>query len=157
MRLKNWNVYLLYFLSILLCIASCTVEDQRKIVGVWERYDDRAAGTLVMVEQVNGHFEGKIIRVDGELAENGFVENDIKWRNILPKTDTYFTGEDLTKGIDKYGKVQSINYDDVYFEVIAEDILRVTYYANSSDDFGKNQKWKRIRDVQDSYVADSLP
>ncbi len=157
MQIKNWNIPLLCLLVLLLSLSSCTQEDKRKIIGMWERYDDRAAGTVVMVEKVNGYFEGKIIRASGELAENGFVENDVKWRNILPKTDTYFTGEDLTKGIDKDGNIKLTSYDDVYFEVIAEDILRVTYYADSSDDFGKNQKWKRIREIGEAYVADSLP
>lgn len=156
MRIKNWNILMLCLFIMLFSLSSCTNEEEKKIVGFWERYDDRAAGTIVVVEKVNGHFEGKIIRVSGELKEDGFVENDVKWRNILPKTDTYFVGEDLTKGIDKEGNVKLLSYDDVYFEIVAEDILRVTYYANGSDDFGKKQKWKRIREVGETYVADTL-
>lgn len=156
MNIKNWNVILWSLLLIGFFTTACTEEKKVKIVGVWERYDDRAAGTLVKVAQMNGHFEGKIIKASGELAEDGFIVDDIKWRNIAQETSTYFTGEDLSKGIDRYGKVQSTHYDEVYFEVIAEDILRVTHYANSNDEFGKNQKWKRIRNIQNSSVADSL-
>lgn len=157
MNIKNWNLILYALFLFVLSFTACTEEEKSKIVGVWERYDDRAAGTLVKVSQVNGHFEGKIIKASGELAEDGFLIEDVKWRNIAQETNTYYTGEDLSKGIDKFGKVQSMTYDEVYFEVIAEDILRITHYANGSDEFGKKQKWKRIRNIQNSSIADSLP
>ncbi len=157
MNIKNWNIILLSLFLIGLSFTACTEKEQSKIIGIWERYDDRAAGTLVRVEKINGNFEGKIIKASGELAEDGFTIKDVKWRNIAQETNTYYTGEDLTKGIDKFGKVQSMTYDEVYFEVIAEDILRITHYANGADEFGKKQKWKRIRNIQNSSVIDSLP
>ncbi|MEZ4883398.1 MAG: hypothetical protein R3E32_01585 [Chitinophagales bacterium] len=156
MQIKNWFIPLWCIFAILLSFIACKDKNQDKIVGTWERYDDRAAGTVVMVEKINDHFEGKIVKANGELAEDGFVENDVKWRKITPQTATYFTGEDLNKGIDKYGKVQYTDYHEVYFEIVAEDILRVTYFTNGFDDFGEKQKWKRIKDFQETYVADSL-
>jgi len=157
MQRKNKTIILSVTLLITFFITSCTTNtNQDKIIGIWERYDDRAAGTLVEVEKINDYFEGKILRSSGELAEDGFVENDIKWRNILKNTEDDFTGEDLSKAIDKFGKVRSSSYHKVSFEVIAEDILTITYFVKGTDEFGIEQRWKRIRSIQEPYVADSL-
>ncbi len=156
MQRVNQTIILLGIFLIIFFITSCTNTPKDKIVGVWERYDDRAAGTLVKVVKVDDHFEGKILKSSGELAEDGFVENDIKWRNIVKKTEDDFTGEDLTKAIDRFGKVQSSSYYEVYFEVIAEDILKITYLMKGTDEFGIEQSWKRIRSTNEPYVADSL-
>ena len=157
MQIKKLNSILLTLLFATLFLTACADEETSKIIGVWERYDDRAAGTIVVVEKINGHFQGKIVRASDELAGDGFVEKDVKWRKINQETPTEFRGEDLTKATDKYGRVQSETYHEVSFEVIAEDILRVTYSTKNPDDFGQKQKWKRIRTPHESYVADSLP
>lgn len=157
MERKNQNI--ISFIIILLAtflITSCSDTNQDKIIGIWERYDDRAAGTLVKVEQINNHFEGKILKSSGELAEDGFVENDVKWRNIVKKTEDDFVGEDLTKAIDRFGKVQSSSYHEVRFEIIAEDILKIVYLMKGTDEFGIEQSWKRIRSLKEPYVVDSL-
>ena len=84
-------------LPILFLIISC---GESPIVGQWERFGDEAEGAVVQVERVGNMYHGKLIKSAGILDLLGFVEKDIKWRDVEPVAPNKWKGKDLIKMVD---------------------------------------------------------
>jgi len=137
--------YLFLIIAILLSV-SCTEEDADRLVGKWERFDDDAAGSIVKVQRVGDTYQGTLIEIKGKLKGLGFKRGDIKWKEITFKQINSYEGSDLLKGVDKWNKVVFTNYDNVFFEVIANDILRITgAEPNAQGKSAPEQKWRRLQ------------
>ncbi len=123
--------------------TSC-VNNSISIEGKWERYDDTADGSIVSVAKTNeGIYEGKLIFVSGELTGLGFKTEDLKWKALSPQSSHYYNGQDLKKGVDSSGRVAVTEYDDIYLELVSDDIMVITSQAEN-DINGSRQKWRRI-------------
>lgn len=129
-------------LLLLVVLYGCVQEPDR-FLGKWERYDDKSAGSIIKVEKIGDEYEGKLLKVSGDLADMGFVEGDIKWRHIDPKDESHYEGSDLLKGVDTKGAVRYKRYEEVYFELKNDDILLVSAYAEGEEE-GTRQKWKKL-------------
>lgn len=137
---------LLILALVISSLASCSFKNNNdKIVGAWERFDDHAAGTIIEVDKKGNAYLGKITHVSGLLDDLGFIGDDIKWKDVSIKEVDYYEGKDLLKAVDKTGEVAYIRYDDVYFHFQTDDILHVTGFAKGEEFFGTTQKWKRIK------------
>lgn len=130
--------------TIVVLLAACT-EDNAKLSGKWERFDDEAAGTVVNVNKSGTQFQGKLAHVSGALTDLGFEKDDLKWKNIKLKEKNYFTAQDLEKSVNKNNEVARKQYVDVFIELISDDILYLsTSEKGSNNDNENRQKWRRV-------------
>ena len=129
------------FIPILLLMYGC-IEDP--ILGYWERFGDDAEGTVVLVEVIGQGYHGRLIKVEGVLKELGFVEDDIKWRDVVPVGPRKWKGRDLIKVVDQSGTIQSIAYKDVYFTLTDEGVLEIKKFVKESEIVGTEQKWRKV-------------
>ncbi|OWY25449.1 hypothetical protein C7N43_19845 [Sphingobacteriales bacterium UPWRP_1] len=137
--------YILIIAMLFLSFTACN-KGTDKIAGSWERFDDESSGTVVKVEKVGDAFEGKITHASGNLAELGFEEGDVKWKEIAPDTNEKkrYSGKDLVKAIDNNNQVAKTEYVDIYFEFLSNDIMQVLDSSGAQGGTSRPQKWRRI-------------
>lgn len=137
---------LFFLISTLLTLFVWSACNDRSdlIVGKWERFDDRAAGSIIKVEKKGDVYQGSLIYTAEELASYGFKPKDIKWKNVKLKETNYYIAQDLQKGVDANGEVKKTTYVDIYIELVSDDILELSEFAKGQEAFGTHQKWKRI-------------
>ena len=128
-------------MPIVLLIIGCA---ESTILGKWERFGDDAEGAIVEVEIVGNMYHGKLLKSSGILDLFGFVEQDIKWRDMEQVGINKWKGKDLIKIIDEDKEIVSVEYKDVYFTLITDDILEIRKFAKEAHLVGTVQKWRRI-------------
>ena len=136
---------LAWLLLTVFAMQSCDNEADL-ILGKWERYDDRSAGTTIRVEKVGDAYQGKLVDVKGLAAEMGFTENEVKWKALLPVDRKYYEGKDLLKAVNRSGDVSYVRYDAVYFKLVSNDIMHVSGFARAEESIGSEQKWRRVKE-----------
>ncbi len=127
---------------LILFLGGCQ-DDDISLEGKWERFDAAGAGAILKVNRVGETYRGTLVHV-GPRLQGGFESGDVKWREIVSKTENYYEGNDLIKFIDSTGRVERYEYEEVYFELVSFDILKVRSFAESKYT-GSIQKWKRIQ------------
>ena len=136
--------YLLSTAWVLLFLLSSCEKHPNPLEGKWQRYDDPSTGSVIRVEQIGDNFQGKLIKVSGELADLGFKENEVKWKKITEKEPHHYEGLDLLKAVNKTGAVAYTRYEEVYFTLENDDILLVSSITKGVE--GDNsQKWKKLK------------
>jgi hypothetical protein len=125
-------------------IALCITCAKDPIVGQWERFGDAAAGSVVRVEPIGNTHHGILLVSKGVLLDLGFVENDIKWRDIRPVSPNKWRGQDLIKVPDTSGSVLEAEYKDAYFTLLGDGVLEIRKFVEE-EEIGTVQKWRRIR------------
>ena len=68
--------------------------------GHWERIDDRFAGCVVRVEPMGGGLAARIVRLPAAMAEAGWNEGDVKWRDIESRGTARWRMRDVRKHFD---------------------------------------------------------
>ena len=139
------KIFILLMLPVAVFFSSCE-EEEPLLIGKWQRFDDNSRGSIIEVVPVadGTKFQGKLIEVKGVLADLGFKESDVKWRNIVKESRSYYEAEDLLKAVTKTGDIAYIRYDGVYIEFLSPDIILVKGYAQIEEESGTHQKWKRV-------------
>ncbi len=145
MKIRFNTILALLFLFFCICSVSACKEDKVDIEGKWERFNDEAAGSILNVKKTGDTYVGTLVHVEGPLFESGFQTGDVKWRNIKAKSENYYIGQDLMKGVDTSGAIKYYRFEDVYFDMVSFDILHVSSFAKGKESFGETQKWKRIQ------------
>jgi hypothetical protein len=119
------------------------------ILGIWERYGDDKAGMQIKVSMDDdGRYNGKIIKSPPACQNIGFFEGEIKWRNIIRKSDSSFEYHDLSKY--SYVNDKTI-FGSTYGEAIielnddwTELNLNMKVIDTNDPSYGLVQKWKKI-------------
>lgn len=136
--------HLLITISLLFLLFSACKEEINPLEGKWERYDDPSNGSIIRVERVGDNYQGKLIRISGELQDLGFEENEVKWKRINEKKTRYYEGLDLLKAVDKTGAVAYSRYEEADFTLENDDILLVSGFTKGAEN-GTHQKWKKLK------------
>ncbi len=139
----------LFYLSILLATLFFTAcnnqKEADKIIGKWERFDDHAAGSILVVKKTGTNYEASLEHISGVLSDYGFEIGDIKWRNITHIENNQYTGEDLLKSVDRTGEIVQTRYDAVGLSLVASDILQLKGLEEGEESIGTNQRWRRLK------------
>jgi hypothetical protein len=139
--MKSFKLNISIFLSILL-FTSCQKND--KLIGSWERYDDANAGMKVQVLKEGESFKAAITFATDSNKLLGFVEGDIKWKNIKKTTENRYEFEDLYKrGVIFTDKFEP-SYALTNLEIISDDEIHTRVFSKGTEWIGTEQKWRRI-------------
>lgn len=136
--------YLLSIGLLLLVLLSSCEQKPSPLEGKWQRYDDPSTGSVIRVERIGDNFQGKLIKVSGELADLNFEENEVKWKKITEKEPHHYEGLDLLKAVTKTGAVAYTRYEEVYFTLENDDILLVSSIVKGAES-NNSQKWKKLK------------
>lgn len=68
--------------------------------GLWERVGDNFSGCVLRVEKVGTELAGRIVVLPQAMAKAGWVEGDLKWRNITKGSSGTWRMQDLRKHYD---------------------------------------------------------
>ena len=136
---------LMIFLLAIIGLSGCK-NNNDKIIGTWERFDDESSGSVIKVEKVGENLEGKLQHVSGNLVELGFEAGDLKWKEIAADTKEQkrYIGKDLIKAVDQNNKVSQTEYVDMYIEFLSNDIVQILDPSGVQGGISKPQKWRRI-------------
>ena len=127
--------------------SACRPKEPDKIIGKWERFDDSAEGTrveVVLVGDQANEYQARLIHLEGILIDLGFKKDEIKWKSITKKNKDYYLAEDLLKATNEQEEIAFSRYDDVYIEMVSDDILHIKGFAEAEEALGTEQKWRRI-------------
>lgn len=139
--MKNFNQYLLILFSILY-FSSCQKND--KLIGTWERYGDALAGMKIQVVKEGESFKAAIIYATDSNKLVGFVEGDIKWKNIKNTDENKYEFEDLAKEEVMFTDKFEPSYSLSYLEIISDDEIHTRGFSKGRELVGTEQKWKRV-------------
>jgi hypothetical protein len=125
-----------------------------KLIGVWERSNDLAAGDQVLIRIVpntNG-INGILIQVSAYAQEFDFKINEVKWKDIVWEKDNIFSFKNLNAYLTqdirskKHLKLEK-SYSDFTLTVVNDNELHLgtkDYQKNSR--LGDQQTWVRIKE-----------
>jgi len=68
--------------------------------GLWVRVGDRFSGCVLRVEKVGSELAGRIVVLPESMARAGWIEGDLKWRNIERDAGGGWKMQDLRKHYD---------------------------------------------------------
>jgi hypothetical protein len=89
-------------------------------------------------------FKSTIIFTTDSNKLGGFVEGDIKWKNIKNTTKNKYEFEDLYK----QGVIFTDKFETSYvlfnLEIISDDEILTRVFSKGTEWIGTEQKWKRI-------------
>jgi hypothetical protein len=68
--------------------------------GLWQRTGDRFAGCVLRVEKAGSELVGRIVVLPESMARAGWVEGDLKWRNLVRNARGDWRMQDLRKHYD---------------------------------------------------------
>jgi hypothetical protein len=74
------------------------VEDSPE--GLWLRTGDKFAGCVLRVEKTGSEIAGRIVVLPESMARAGWVEGDLKWRNLVRDARGDWRMQDLRKHYD---------------------------------------------------------
>ena len=133
---------IILFLSLTIIFLSCQRND--KIIGVWEREGDAFAGMKVEVIRSGNNLNGIIIYSPEYSKTRGFVENDIKWKDIKNIEVDSYEFKSLQKTTDNYGNIINVDYVLTRLE-IKNNIIKTRLYSKGSENIGTEQIWIRVK------------
>lgn len=136
--------HLLITIALLFLLFSACKQKINPLEGKWERYDDPSNGSVIQVERVGDNYQGKLIKVSGELQDLGFEKNEVKWKHISEKKAGHYKGLDLLKAVNKAGAVAYSRYEEADFILENDDILLVSAFAKDANN-NNHQKWKKLK------------
>lgn len=130
------------FLTVINVAGVCfAAGSEDNLVGRWERYGDGAEGTIVAVEKVDGKYQSRLEKVTGTLTTLGFIVNDLKWKEVVWKSDTSYEGLDMFRY-----EAGGYEYRKSSLYINANGVLQVSV-ANSGDTdviIGTYQTWRKL-------------
>lgn len=68
--------------------------------GLWMRTGDHFAGCVLRVEKLGTELVGRLVVLPGPMLHAGWVEGDLKWRNISQEPSGGWRMQDLRKHYD---------------------------------------------------------
>lgn len=137
------KTYKLFLTSIFIILLLTSCQKQEKLLGSWERYGDRYAGLTVQVVKEGESFKAAIIFSPDSCKLNGFVNGDIKWKNIKNTTENKYEFEDLAKRQLIFTDKFEPSYTLANLELVSEDEIYIRLFSKGLEDIGTEQKWKR--------------
>jgi len=110
--------------------------------GLWLRTGDTFAGCVLRVEKIGSEIAGRIVVLPESMARAGWVEGDLKWRNITHDSGGRWRMQDLRKHYDtRTSTVAMLDYG-VYQLTVARSVhLGLHPHALP---FFPAQRWKKF-------------
>lgn len=109
--------------------------------GDWERIGDQFAGCVVRVGPLGDGLAGRIVRLPAAMAEAGWNEGDVKWRDIEPCGTALWRVRDVRKHFDTRSRsVVGIDTRELHLTVAGE---KLRLHRDASPIF-PDQRWRRI-------------
>jgi hypothetical protein len=109
--------------------------------GDWERLGDHFAGCVVRVGALGDSLVARIVRLPPAMAQAGWNEGDVKWRDIEPRGTAAWRMRDVRKHFDTRSRsVVGIDTRELHLTV-AGDKLRL--HGDLLPIF-PDQRWRRI-------------
>jgi len=129
----------LVFLFASMILNSCDQAGD-EIVGSWERINDDKSGMVVTVTKEKDVYIGRISFLTDSNKIDGFELGDVKWKGIEYVENDNYKFQDLWKGLDLNGQIESIGYGEGYIEIQNDKIIIKHTKDNKT---GLMQEWKR--------------
>ncbi len=139
--MKN-NIRNISFIFLFLIFASCDRND--KLIGTWERHSDAWAGMKVKVVKEGKSFKAVIIHATDSNKLGGFVEGDIKWKNIEKTTEKKYEIESLGKTPVMFTETFEPSYSLANLELVSDNEVYIRKFSKGTEWIGTEQKWKRV-------------
>lgn len=110
--------------------------------GDWERVGDNFAGCVVRVGPLGEGLAGRIVRLPAAMAEAGWNEGDVKWRDIARLGGGRWKVRDVRKHFDTRSRsVVGIDAREFFLTVAPGGRLRLHEDALP---FFPAQRWRRL-------------
>jgi len=139
--MKLFKLMSIIFVSVLL-FTSCQKKD--KLIGKWERYGDEFAGMKIQVVKEGESFKSSIIFATDNCKLSGFVEGDIKWKNIKKTSENKYEFESLGKTQIMFSDKFLPEYNLTNLEIISDNEVQTRVFSKGTETVGTVQNWKRI-------------
>ncbi|MBE9467824.1 MAG: hypothetical protein IMY72_05805 [Bacteroidetes bacterium] len=116
--IKHINLLSIIFLITL--ITSCNdnnLPENDKLLGTWTRVGDNYARMKISVKKENNNCVGRIVFLPTMAQKNGFVFNDLKWKNINKINNNKYSLSDFDIIVNTFGDrvVEKYNKSFIYF------------------------------------------
>ena len=109
---------------------------------MWERTGDHFAGCLILVEPVDGQWQGRITYLPTGMSNYGWKVGDIKWRDIRKLRWQTYSLMDLHKQINpETFELQKSNYQEVRLRMVSGSELVVSPAAGAVG--SRSTRWQR--------------
>ena len=145
---------LILIITTILCVPiTANASSPDDLIGTWQRFSsdpsnpDGGAGTIVKVTKAGNGYQAVLTKVTGTLVDLGFAVGDVKWKDVIWKSGTSYSGTDLFRYEDSsYGNeywISSLNIDN-------SGILHIIVAKSKADvdqKIGANQAWKKVRQI----------
>ncbi|RLD61258.1 MAG: hypothetical protein DRJ01_08235 [Bacteroidetes bacterium] len=139
---KYKNLFGLIFLIIL--ITSCSdnnLSQNDKFFGTWTRVGDNYARMKISVEKKDDNCVGKIIFLPTLAQKNGFVFNDVKWKNIKKINNNKYSLLNLDVTVNTFGDRVIEEYNKCFVYFISTKKIKLEFKNNNK----KVQYWVKYQ------------
>jgi hypothetical protein len=125
-----------------------------RLTGQWERFGDAGEGSIVNVQKVGDAYQATLQKVTGTLIDLGFAVGDLKWKDVVWRGDTNYTGMDMFRFQDG-----GYEYRNSALKINSQGILEVG--VSNGDDtttnviIGTYQTWRKIAAAPTTTVPDN--
>lgn len=139
------NIYIVSIIILVLISNNTTAQD--KLIGTWERFDDRFEGARIEIMQTGETLKAFLIYVPEFMKEYCFEKGDVKWINMKKYKEDYYELEDLRKKCET-SPLYEPSYHLMYLNVISDNEIHITtFYKEDIRKVpnGQFQKWRRIQ------------
>jgi len=110
--------------------------------GKWVRTGDQFSGCVIQVERHGLELAGRIITLPEAMGRAGWIEGDLKWRNIELAGGSWRL-QDARKYFDpKTNTVTAVDYRTYFLSIGALDHMRLHTKAGP---FFPDQRWVRYK------------
>ena len=130
--LKYKSVFGFVFLFIL--IISCSdnnLSQNDKLFGTWTRVGDNYARMRISVKKKNNNCAGKIIFLPTLAQKNGFVFNDVKWKNIKKINNNKYSLSNLDITVNTFGDRVIEEYNKCFIYFMSANKIKLEFKNNN--------------------------
>ncbi|MCK5823373.1 MAG: hypothetical protein KAG95_05175 [Bacteroidales bacterium] len=131
--LKYKNLFGLIFIIIL--ITSCNdnnLAKNDKLFGAWTRVGDNYARMKISVKKENNNYSGRIIFLPTLVQKNGFVFNDLKWKNIKKINNNKYSLSNLDVTVNTFGDRVVEKYNKCFIYFISRNEIKLEFKNNKN-------------------------
>ena len=139
---KYKNLFGLIFLIIL--ITSCSdnnLSQNDKFFGTWTRVGDNYSRMKILIKNENNKSVGRIIFLPTLAQKNGFVFNDVKWKNIKKINNNKYSLLNLDVTVNTFGDRVIEEYNKCFVYFISTKKIKLEFKNNNK----KVQYWVKYQ------------
>jgi len=138
------QINLCALLLIIILVTSCNdnnISKNDKLFGTWTRVGDNYSRMKILVKNENNNCVGKIVFLPTIAQKNGFVFNELKWKNIKKINNNKYSLSNLDVTVNTFGDRVIEKYNKCFIYFMSKNEIKLEFKNNKR----RMQHWVRYQ------------